>query len=130
MWRQLNLDSAITMAEYTVLCILEGSEAPFSLKTEHDTRICLLKEQIFEKNRNKLKGIDAVDLKLYQVDIQVPKEKIKEAVEEKIQRLGDEGDLDAMLELSQVYSTGLPEGVIHIAALSRYHANGRPVVSR
>jgi hypothetical protein len=105
---------------YTIYCVLADEQDfnVFPIKVEASTTVCELNKAIVQENPNDLKGIDAKDLTLYRVDVKEPPATRKKKLEERISELYKEEPLDPFLMLSEVYTSGPPNAMVHIIVQS------------
>ena len=97
---------------YTIFCIINGDDIPFHVDIESNETVGHLKDKIKEKKANRLRTVDAKDLKLYQTEVPVD-----DATEENVKQIMSKGQspLDTMTkELGELFGATPPKKRIHI----------------
>jgi hypothetical protein len=97
---------------YTINCA--SSEIIFQVKLESSATVDKLRLVIAEKM---LRGRESAFFTLYQVDIRGSPKEIRDAIKKRIPELEKEESLYPFLELSDVFSSPLAEGGVHIIAV-------------
>jgi Crinkler effector protein N-terminal domain len=99
---------------YTIICAILGETTSFPIEIESSKIVGILKDMIKEKKPNRFAGVDADELALYDVNISGSKEARIEELKTMADNFGQREELDALRELTQIYSTAPPKHTIHI----------------
>lgn len=102
-----------------IFCAIKGSDSPFLVSIDRRKKVANLEKKIIKYNQDMLKGINVTDFTLYQVDLPIPiqtPEGVKQALQERAQKLNPEEALCSLSELSTIYTSAPPDGAVHIIA--------------
>lgn len=100
-------------SDYTIFCITQTEDVPFSVEIAPTATVDKLKEMIKAKNQIDFASIDARKLTLYRIDATgLTRKERREAVQAAQENLPDA--LDPVDKLFKVYSSTPPADMIHI----------------
>jgi hypothetical protein len=101
---------------YNIGCLLQGRSDPFPVNIDETQTVGHLKKEIKKENSEALAAVDAMELKLYSVNItsdEPNKQNYTKQVDNIFQNLSEHKPLDPLHELSEI-KKGFPEGMVHI----------------
>jgi hypothetical protein len=101
---------------YNIVCLLQGRSDPFPVNIDETQTVGHLKKEIRKENSEALAAVDAVELKLYYINItsdEPNKQNYTKQVDNIFQNLSECKPLDPLNKLSKI-EKGFPKGRVHI----------------